>query len=320
MPNSLESVACNLCGSLDLQPAYSQPDELFHPDEWFTVVECKSCGLGFVNPRPTRDAMNRYYPNEFYQTFDDPRHQQRYAEEATYLADITNTPRTLLDVGCANGDFARFMRNKGWSVEGIEIGANARKIKDFPIYNCELPDIKDGGVRYDAITAWAVLEHVHDPMAYFLKASQLLKPNGRFVFLVTDFPSLPSRYLFREDLPRHLYFFSEATVERYLKAAGLRLQKIDRNNRIFSLRPVNWLRHYLYKTILRRNLTWHDLPEAPRDYFKRTGSSSLMAKLVYVLTHPFAVIDRLLLPLFELLAPQSLTRGIVTYVATKQND
>jgi hypothetical protein len=137
---------------------------------------------------------------------------------------------------------------------------------------------------------------------------------------VTDFPSLPSRHLFREDLPRHLYFFSEATVERYLKAAGLRLQKIDRNNRIFSLRPVNWLRHYLYKTILRRNLTWHDLPEAPRDYFKRTGSRSLMAKLVYVLTHPFAVIDRLLLPLFELLAPQSLTRGIVTYVATKQND
>lgn len=320
MSNSLESVACNLCGSLDLQPAYSQPDELFHPDEWFTVVECKSCGLGFVNPRPTQDEIGRYYPKEFYQDFDDPRHQQRYVEEAAYLSDITAPVRTLLDVGCANGDFARFMRSKGWQVEGVEISSNAREIKDFPIYNCALPDIPVSEQRYDVITAWAVLEHVHDPMAYFLKASQLLKPGGRFVFLVTDFPSLPSRYLYREDLPRHLYFFSEVTIARYLQAAGLQPQKADRNNRIFSLRPVNWLRYYLYRIFLRRPPTWHEIPEAPRDYFKRTDSHGLKAKILYVLTHPFAVIDRLLLPLFELLVPQSLTRGIVTYVATKQND
>lgn len=320
MSEPLEKVACNLCGSIDLQSAYSQPDELFHPDEWFTVVECQSCGLGFVNPRPTQDAIGRYYPKEFYQNFDDPRHQKRYAIEAAYLKEIEAPSRTLLDVGCANGDFARFMRNKGWQVEGVEISPNAREIKDFTVYNCALPDIPVNEARYDAITAWAVLEHVHDPMAYFMKASKLLKPGGRFVFLVTDFQSLPSRHLYREDLPRHLYFFTEPTVARYLKSAGLTLLQTDRDNRIFNLRPVNWLRYYLYKIFFRRPPTWHEIPEAPRDYFNRKGSHSLATKILYVFSHPFAVIDRLLLPIFELLAPHALTRGIVTYVATKQSN
>jgi len=320
MSDHLESVACNLCGSLDLLPAYSQPDELFHPDEWFNVVECKSCGLGFVNPRPTQEDIGRYYPEAFYHDFDDPRHQQRYALEAGYLENIDTPSMTLLDVGCANGDFARYMQKMGWRIEGVEISPNARKVKDFTVYNCALPDIPISEARYDAITAWAVLEHVHDPMAYFMKASQILKPGGRFVFLVTDFQSLPSRHLYREDLPRHLYFFTEPTVKRYLKTAGFELQKVDRNNKIFSLRPVNWLRYYLYKLFLKRPPSWHEIPEAPRDYFKRKGSSSLKDKIFYIATHPFAVVDRLLLPMFELLAPPALTRGIVIYVAIKQSD
>lgn len=320
MLHPMESVACNLCGSLDLRPAYSQPDELFHPDEWFSVVECRSCGFGFVNPRPTREEMGRYYPSEFYQTFAETDHSQRYAEEAAYLEDIVGSPRVLLDVGCANGDFPRYMREKGWDVEGVEIGVSARGIDDFPVYRCELPQLDANTVGYDAITAWAVLEHVHDPMAYFRKVGQLLKNGGRFVFLVTDFTSLPSQKLFREDLPRHLYFFTEDTVSKYLEYAGLHLVKVDRHNRIFSLRPVNWLRYYFYRICLGRDLTWHELPEAPRDYFNRVGKRGVMAKTIYVATHLLAVFDRLLLPLFELLAPHSLTGGIVTYVAIKQDD
>ena len=84
------------------------------------------------------------------------------------------------------------------------------------------------------------------------------------------------------------------------------------------MRPVNWLRYYFYKMCLRRNLTWGDLPEAPRNYFVRVGSSSLLAKAAYAATHPFAIVDRLLMPIFELIAPRALTGGIVVYVATKQ--
>ena len=226
----------------------------------------------------------------------------------------------LLDVGCANGDFPRYMRERGWQVEGVEIGHNAREITDFPVYRCELPDIPIHTPRYDAITAWAVLEHVHDPMAYFRKAGHLLQPGGRFVFLVTDFESLPSRRLFREDVPRHLYFFSEATVRAYLEAAGLRLLRADRHNRIFEMRPVNWLRHYLFNALLGRELRWQDLPETPGEYYRRVGGAGLGAKMGYALMHPFAILDRILMPVFEVLASPKLTCGIVTYVATKADN
>jgi len=42
------------------------PDRLFFRDEYFTVVECDQCGLGFVNPRPTISEIQKYYPAEYH--------------------------------------------------------------------------------------------------------------------------------------------------------------------------------------------------------------------------------------------------------------
>jgi 2-polyprenyl-3-methyl-5-hydroxy-6-metoxy-1,4-benzoquinol methylase len=62
------------------------------------------------------------------------------------------------------------MRRLGWKVEGVEVSSNAKLITDFKVYRQEFKDIPISEPRYDVITAWAVLEHVHDPMAYFKKA------------------------------------------------------------------------------------------------------------------------------------------------------
>ena len=177
MSGHYETVGCNLCGSLDQQIVYKKPDELFNTDEWFTVVECSRCGLGFVNPRPFEEGRPR-----------------------------------LLDVGCANGGFPRFARANGFDVEGVEIAINSLEIADFPVYRSTLSDIPVNAPTYDIVTAWAVLEHVHDPMSYFRKVGRILKPGGAFVFLVTNFSSISSKALYREDLPRHLHFFSTKTI------------------------------------------------------------------------------------------------------------
>ena len=82
----MEHVNCNLCGSTDFRAVYEMPDVKFYPDEWFTIVECARCGLGFVNPRPTRDEIGKYYPADYYDYLAPELHQQRYAREAAYLA------------------------------------------------------------------------------------------------------------------------------------------------------------------------------------------------------------------------------------------
>ena len=220
----METVNCNLCGSNNYRVIYSMPDARYFVEEWFSVVECVNCGLGFVNPRPTPSEMSKYYPASYYDYFEHERdyHFHRYAAESEFLSKGGISEQgLLLDVGCANGDFPRFMQQRGWTVEGVEVSPNSRTVTDFKVYNQNFTEIEVDEPYYDAITAWAVLEHVHNPMAYFKKAARVLKSGGIFVFLVTNFKSLSSRCLFLEDVPRHLYFFSKETIKEYLATSGL---------------------------------------------------------------------------------------------------
>lgn len=300
------------------------PDRYFSLDEYFNVVECSTCGLGFVNPRPTREEIANYYPKQFYDYFEGEQdlHKRRYEVEASYLEGITCRAgdKLLLDIGCANGAFPRFMHDLGWQVEGVEVSTTSRPIRDFLVFSVEFDKIPVYEPRYDAITAWAVLEHVHDPMAYFHKASLVLKPGGYFVFLVTNFRSISSRSLFREDVPRHLYFFTEDTIQQYLLKNQFKLVKIDYSSRVYAMHPLNWWRYYLKKYIKNRELVWKDIP-LPREQFlaKYSLANNLFSNGYYLVKNPLAVIDRrLLAPLFGKYQQLVKSYGITTYLAVKE--
>jgi SAM-dependent methyltransferase len=316
----METVKCNLCGSDNYRVIYSMPDARYFLDDWFNVVECVNCGLGFVNPRPTISEISGYYPSHFYDDFDHNRdyHLTRYSAEAKFLPPIASgEQRLLLDLGCANGDFPRFMQQLGWEVEGVEVSPNAKPISDFKVYKEEFKSIPVYGPRYDAITAWAVMEHVHDPMAYFKKASQLLKFGGLFIFLVTNFKSISSRFLFLEDIPRHLYFFTEETVREYLANCGFDLIQVDYSNKIYSMRPVNFLRYYLYRFFKRKRLEWRDT-QFISDFLERSNPQTpLIRALKCSIYSPLYVVDRFLMPIYERYQIISKKYGIVTYVARK---
>lgn len=300
----MESVDCNLCGSVRHRVVYEQPDSLFHPDRWFRVVECLDCGLGYVNPRPSSEEIADYYPPKFYETFsEDAAHEKRYSVQAALLPAISNDIQKplLLDVGCASGSFPRYMKARGWDVEGVEPSTNAKTIEDFPIHRSTFDKLIMNSPTFDAITAWAVLEHTHDPSAYFRKAAALLKPGAPFIFLVTNFDSLSSRALFREDVPRHLYFFSKSTLTEFARKAGLVLEKLQPGHRIFQMLPGNILYYLAARHIHGKSLSWSDLPEPRLAYLNRTGFTEnrhglgigFEATLRYAAAHPLATLDRI---------------------------
>ena len=318
----METVTCNLCGSDDHRLIYSIPDARYARDEWFHVVECVKCGLGFVNPRPTRSEMPSYYPRMFFDYFDREQrfHQSRYAAEAEFLLDVpSGNPLLLLDIGCANGDFPRFMQKRGWTVEGVEVSQSAKPILDFKVYHEEFQDISVDEPHYDAITAWAVLEHVHDPKAYFKKAGRVLKKDGKFAFLVTNFRSLSSRCLFLEDVPRHLYFFSEETIKKYLAESGFDLIQANYGNKIYSMHPLNFVRYYFYHYFKHRRLEWRDTQIKRSHSFGRNHLRILLIrKLKHLIFDPINVIDQILLPIYERYQMITKTYGIVTYIARRR--
>jgi hypothetical protein len=147
----------------------------------------------------------------------------------------------------------------------------------------------------------------------------VLKPEGILVFLVTNFKSLSSRYLFCEDVPRHLYFFNEETVSKYLATSGFHLVEKDYSNKIYSMRPVNFLRYYFYHYFKGQRLKWRDTQFAKPHLFKKHRVQDLLIETVkYVISNPLYAVDRLLMPIYERYQIISKAYGIATYVARRQ--
>ena len=255
---TLEQVPCNLCGTDDTRTLYTKPDtRLWLSDQVFRVVQCRSCGLGYVNPRPTVDAISVWYPTVFFGRRDLDTQSPRYARQAAYV--MPRGTGRLLDVGCAGGEFVEYMRARGWSADGIDPFGPPRYRGDLlrAVYRRD-PYTPQS---FDVVTAWGVCEHLHDPMAHFRAVARLLRPGGRFIALTTNLRSPWSRWSFAEDVPRHLYFFSPATMRRYAEAVGLRVIRVDHDAGIMTPDTTDLFRVRLLRAL---GVSWPDVYDRTR--------------------------------------------------------
>jgi|RhiMethySRZTD1v2_1073278.scaffolds.fasta_scaffold432698_2 SAM-dependent methyltransferase len=217
-----EYVLCNLCGADDTRLLYQGRDRRLRIDDrLWNLVRCRRCSLGYLNPRPTAEESGRYYPAEYF--ISRGAMSRRYELEADY---IPGPPGDLLDIGAAGGDFLAVMRDRGWRVSGIEPWANENRhdlnirLQRFP-EDCDLePE------SFDVVTAWAVFEHLYDPLSAFKTAASLMRPGGCLIVQVPNLRSVDARYARLEDIPRHIYFFSPETLRRYATVSGLRVEAI----------------------------------------------------------------------------------------------
>ncbi|MCX5758536.1 MAG: methyltransferase domain-containing protein [Candidatus Hydrogenedentes bacterium] len=89
---------------------------------------------------------------------------------------------TLLDVGCSVGTFLRAAKERGWKVQGLDLGEAAcrrtAEALECPVH-CgvlETVDLPDGA--FDVIHASQVIEHVIEPQRFLAAARRLLRPGG----------------------------------------------------------------------------------------------------------------------------------------------
>jgi SAM-dependent methyltransferase len=226
-----EMVKCNLCGRDDARLLFRLRDYRLRVDdlEWNTV-RCRSCGLGYLNPRPTVEEVGRYYPSDYF--IRRGALIQRYRRLAAY---VPGQQGRLLDIGTARGDFLLVMRDRGWDVTGIEPAEEANNPHGLPIHRMRFPESCDlPPSSYDVVTAWAVFEHLHDPLEAFRVCNELLRPGGRLIVQVPNLRSIHSRWAMQEDVPRHLYFFSPRTLRGYANRVGLELKRVAHTTDLFG--------------------------------------------------------------------------------------
>lgn len=245
----LEYVACALGCKEDDEAVLIGRDRLHGLPGDFSVVKCRNCCLMRTNPRPTRDSMGFYYPDN-YRPYLGTRVDGATPVKASSLSRRlrpllrwvfdTNTvplpplpPGHLLEIGCASGVFLHSMAGKGWSVEGIEFStsaANAAKALGYKVHAGSLEDAPAPDGKIDLVVGWMVLEHLHDPVECLIKLHQWVKPGGWLVLSVPNAASwdfaLFKHAWYALQLPNHLYHFSPTTLRKVLKAAGWETQRI----------------------------------------------------------------------------------------------
>lgn len=241
---SLEQPPCNYCGKTEAVILYGARDHLYGTDpREFRVMRC-SCGLVYLSPRPVQADLASAYPAEyFWNGFDVVPVEgvqdvlwngwalQLVRRRIGYLRRaVGERTGPVLDVGCGRGLFLRELQHAtGWEVCGVDLQEeNVRFLADeHPDVGAQQADFLEWqgpSEGFAAVTMWHLLEHLHNPRGALQKARDLLAPGGVLVLGTQNFDAF-SRRLMKEtwtlnDVPRHLYHFTESTLRRHLQAEG----------------------------------------------------------------------------------------------------
>jgi len=129
----------------------------------------------------------------------------------------------VLDVGCSSAAFLYQLlklfpgsyRVLGTDASGAPL--DYAESRGVPVLRADFleHDFKDQ--RFDAITFWAVLEHLFAPAKFLEKAAAILKPGGLCFVLVPNTGSLAIRLLktkYRYIYSQHLNYFTKTTLHR----------------------------------------------------------------------------------------------------------
>jgi len=232
---------CPVCGSAGISKVFKVKDNTAS-QEFFEIYHCSNCQVRFTQNPPSESSILEYYKSEnyishtntskglinrLYQTIRNISIKQK-TKLIEKITGLTNG--NLLDVGSGTGYFAAAMQKAGWQVTALEPDDGARHVAIqqhalnlLPVE--ELFNLQPN--KFDAITLWHVLEHVHDVKKYMITFKKLLTDNGKLFIAVPNYRSYDAMSYGSNwagyDVPRHLYHFTPQTMQWLMKEHGMKI-------------------------------------------------------------------------------------------------
>jgi 2-polyprenyl-3-methyl-5-hydroxy-6-metoxy-1,4-benzoquinol methylase len=189
----------------------------------------------FANPAPAQMASGAHYDSTAAGYYLTPAKLESDYAPVRFQRELQIFERyclrgRVLDVGCSTGGFLfqLSVRNPGkYETIGTDVSGPAldyAESRGLQIKRGQFLEMEFGSGRFEAITFWAVLEHLAEPALYLEKAATLLVPGGCCIVLVPNMESLAVRLLgsrYRYIYPEHLNYFTSDTLR---KIAGKRFE------------------------------------------------------------------------------------------------
>ena len=224
----------------------------FKPTPHGRVHQCGGCGFDYVAPRPTPEETASFYDIGGYYTQGNfgrpqpvasPRFLSRLRNHLAWRLDRSDPlidvisrrlPQgaSIIDIGCGDGSQLRLLSARGFHMTGVErdtksVSLQGEHTQVFQGSAEALPEQLPRG-SVDAVMFKQVLEHLVDPVGALRHAAQLLKPGGVMFIEVPNNESAIARQsgLSWEhmDVPRHINFFTQDTLQATAGHAGLAVE------------------------------------------------------------------------------------------------
>jgi len=270
--NVLEQVSCSLCDSEsnEILPYF----KVNTPEGDLNLRKCKKCGLVYQSPRLTELELEKLYDQEYFEQghyggkdkerdYFNPDEQEDLAsfhnKIINRISSLKEPPAKLLEIGCAGGHFLLSARDKGYSVQGVEISdyasSQARERYKLDVKTGILENISFEQNSFDVVYLKDILEHVRNPLSFLQECHRILNDSGLLVILVPNYLDSPIMRLYIRlwksfpflrkiiwgnrnqvilDEPFHLFEFTHNTMAKLLQKALFEIVRSDN----YTLAPL----------------------------------------------------------------------------------
>jgi len=253
---NLTFTKCCVCEIDDAEPIGVGADYEYRTgNDTFLAMQCNSCGLVYLNPRPEVSEFETIYPSDYHAfNFSEKdfgvvykiRSSLEVKRLLSWCKDLPDNAR-ILDVGCGDGFHLKLLREYGkkdWTLEGVDIDKRAVQAAEnagLKVYLGSVEKIDLPKDAYDLAFMIQTIEHLEKPYEILTAVKRILKPNGKLVIVTDNTDSIDFRffkggYWGGYHFPRHWNLFNQNSLAKLAEKVGFEIADLTT-----QISPVNWV-------------------------------------------------------------------------------
>ena len=207
----------------------------------YKLNECLKCSLVFpnidlealsINEKKKKNISPYIKNRSVYKKTLKYRIETFGVQRINYLIDNLKLKKKhrVLDMGCGHGNFLATLDHFGYNYTGYDPDLSNIEFCKFLGYNA-VSSIDEIDGKFDLVTMYDVIEHLHDPIQALKPVLDKMSRNGKILFYTPNVRSVAfdmmGQYQNQTYPFDHVAFFSEKSIKFLAKKLNLKIKKIE---------------------------------------------------------------------------------------------
>lgn len=219
---------CPVCGCLQIAEI---PENLgkYYPDNYYSYKPMKHHAIDPITNFLIKTSINLHLDKVLPVYYLSRKYKKHHQFSKLWLQQVDKNS-SILDIGCGAGDLLQLLNIWGFNnLTGVDpfIDKDTTYNKNINIYKKEIYDINK---QYDFVMLHHAFEHMPDPNKVFAQLAKIISDDGRILIRIPVVDGYAWRKYqmnwFQVDAPRHLFLYSEASINMLAEKHGLAIESV----------------------------------------------------------------------------------------------